>query len=96
MSLFSRHRLCDERPDQHDALLPREREVLALWDDGWAIAQIAAELGLARKTVKDITIAFDDRPDDHEAKMRSGSEELRARILQFHPHVILGGERHGV
>lgn len=53
----------DARPDLHDALLPREREVLRRWDRGDSREAIALALGLATKTVRDITIAFDDRPE---------------------------------
>jgi len=90
MNARNRASQCNARPDLHDALLPREREILALWDAGQDHATIAAALGLATVTVEKCCSTFDDRPDDSNAKMRKGSAELRARILQFHPHVVLG------
>lgn len=95
MNSRNRAAQCDANPHLHDALLPRERQVLGMWDDGWSIDAIAALLGLKVKTVKDITVAFDDRLDpSSDAMMRRGSALLRARILQFHPHVALpkGGQ----
>jgi FixJ family two-component response regulator len=94
MNSRNRAAQCDANPHLHDALLPRERQVLGMWDEGMAIDVIAALLGLADKTVKDITIAFDDRLDPSpDAAIRRGSALLNARIMQFHPHVALGPDK---
>lgn len=94
--LFQRSSLCHDAPEEHDALEPREREVLELWDGGATFAEIAALLRMKPERVEYIVCLYDDRPDEDEpcskAKMRRGSEMLRVRILQFHPHVAFGGE----
>lgn len=88
-----REAVCEARPDLYDALLPRERQVLGMWDEGWAVEAIAALLGLNPETVRVITVLFDDRLDPGpDAAIRRGSDLLRARILQFHPHVALGAK----
>ena len=95
MALFQRSSLCHDAPELYDALLPRERQVLALWDGGAAIADIAALLGISEANAQHIVGLYDDRDAeglDFVAMMRAGSEQLRARILQFHPHVAFGGE----
>lgn len=95
MALFQRSSLCHDAPEQYDALLPRERQVLALWDGGASPADIAAELKISVATVDWIVGMYDDRDAeglDFHSMLRAGSEELRARILQFHPHVAFGGE----
>ena len=90
MNARNRAVTCDAQPHLHDALLPRERQVLGMWDEGWSREAIAALTGLKEKTVKDIVIAFDDRLDPSpDAGIRRGSMLLRARILQFYPHVAL-------
>lgn len=94
MSRFSRDELCHTAPERHDALLPSEKRILELWDSGKSVAEIAALLGMSEVAARKVVRVFDDRDsDDHEALMRRGSEMLRARILQFHPHVSFGGER---
>lgn len=95
MALFRRSTLCHDAPEQYDALLPRERQVLALWDSGLSPAEIAARLQISQATAEHICGLYDDRDAegfDFHSMMRAGSEELRARILQFHPHVAFGGE----
>ena len=73
----------DARPDLHDALLPREREVLRLWDRGDTREAIALALGLSKKTVRDITIAFDDRPELTPHSNKSLSDDLAERNRVF-------------
>lgn len=95
MALFQRSALCHDAPEQYDALHPRERQVLALWDGGASPEAIAAQLAISLASVKTIVRTYDDRDEegfDFLTMMRAGSEELRARILQFHPHVAFGGE----
>ena len=89
---------CDAHPDQHDALLPREREVLRRWDGGESRETIAAALGLAVKTVRDITIAFDDRPELTPHSNKSLRDDLAERnrvfverIRAMQAHVALSG-----
>ncbi|MFN3991217.1 MAG: LuxR C-terminal-related transcriptional regulator [Erythrobacter sp.] len=92
---FSRSCLCHDEPERYDALLPREREVLALWDGGASPQDIAATLSISCASVKTIVRIYDDRDAegiDHKTMMKLGSELLRQRILQFHPHVAFGGE----
>lgn len=92
----------DARPDLHDALLPREREVLERWDRGDSREAIASALGLAVKTVRDITIAFDDRPELTPNSNKSLADDLaernrvfveRIRAMQAHVALAKGGAR---
>jgi hypothetical protein len=92
MRAGSRSRELSASPHSYDALLPREREVMRLWDAGMPREAIAARLQLALSYVTRTTQRYDDL-DGPAFDMAEASEILRERILMFHPHVAVGKGR---
>lgn len=68
------------------ALFPREREILALWDAGRSLDQIAEVTGFPRKQVQSVVSAFAGGSDGgFSAMVRRGTIALLDALRRHHP-----------
>lgn len=65
---------------------PQQR-VIDLWDAGRSYEDIARELHVSTKFVRETVCRLDDRSDGEEGKIREGTMLLAARIRQCFPHL---------
>lgn len=75
------------RNELSDGLYDRERNILALWDNGFSKQQIVAE-GYPKKLVNNVLGSYvsGDETRHFFRDACEGSRALCARILEIHPH----------
>lgn len=83
MSGLHRKPLVEARQTAPDAMLNRERQIMALWDAGHSIEAIAAMRGESWASVERVVDHFQVKRCQLEANVRRGSEKLLKALHRY-------------